>query len=154
MHIMMSLIALGLVFGYCYYYSEVCVHRDYYNQHYDQWLENIDDPLIRMIWITFLILSVIFFGVGCFMLLRLRRYFRDFYEQFGFRLWVANIFLTLPLTFRGIFDALKSNKSWNSFWESDEYTMATYNVLIMTFSTYLPMVLQISSLIFGFVRHK
>ena len=31
MHIMMSLIALGLVFGYCYYYSEVCVHRDYYN---------------------------------------------------------------------------------------------------------------------------
>ena len=88
------------------------------------------------------------------MLLRLKRYFKDFYDQFGFRLWVANIFLTLPLTFRGIFDALGTNESWNRFWNHDFYKLAIYNVLVITFSTYLPMVLQISSLIFGFVRHK
>ena len=88
------------------------------------------------------------------MLRRLRLYFPEFFDQFGCQLWFANIILTFPLTFRAIFDALNFSDSWNDFWEASYYRLAGFNILIFAFGTYLPIIAQISSLIFGFVRHK
>ncbi len=39
----------------------------------------VETPLAKLIWILFTILAVIFFAVGCFMLRRIRLYFRGFY---------------------------------------------------------------------------
>jgi len=36
----------------------------------------------------------------------------------------------------------------------NEYKLASYNLIIITFATYVPMLAQIFSLIFGFVRNK
>ena len=97
------------------------------------------------------------------MLNRLRLYFKDFFNEFGCNLWMANILLTLPLTFRAFFDAMRYDTKWSYFWnlqvkegqdEQDMYKLATYNVLLFFLATYIPMLFQISSLVFGFVRHK
>ena len=88
------------------------------------------------------------------MLNRLRLYFVDFYKESGCKLWTANVLLTLPLTFRAVFDGLQINKSWNEFWLENNYTVAGYNLLLIFFATYVPMLLQISTLIFGFVGKK
>ena len=72
-----------------------------------------------MVWITFTSLAVIFFTVGCIMLNRIRLYFKGFYEEYGCYLWASNVLLTLPLTFRAVFDALRKNDEWWNFWIID-----------------------------------
>ena len=88
------------------------------------------------------------------MLNRLRLYFVDFYKESGCKLWTANILLTLPLTFRSVFDGLNFNTSWYDFWGDSTNMIAGYNLLIIFIGTYVPMILQISTLIFGFVGKK
>ena len=124
------------------------------NDNYLLYLSEVIEPLGRMIWITFVSLAIVFFCVGTFMLRRLRLYFKDFFKEFGASLWIANVLLTLPLTFRAVFDALKSNEAWSDYWSANYYSTGCYNILIFTFGTYIPMLTQISSLIFGFVRNK
>ena len=90
------------------------------------------------------------------MLNRLRRYYKGFYKQFGCYLWMANVLLTFPLTFRAMFDGLRFSDNWFYYWIGSEnyYRLTGYNILLFTFGTYIPMLMQIGSLIFGFVRHK
>jgi len=116
----------------------------------------VHQPLLRLVYIEFTLLGVIFFTVGFFMLRSLKMYFKDFYKEFGCQLWLANVLLTFPLTFRAIFDAAMLNDAFNYFWlgESNYYKIAIYNMILITFATYIPMVMQIASLIFGFVRYK
>lgn len=51
------------------------------------------------------------------MLRKIRKYFKDFYKQFGCKLWLANVLLTLPLLFRGLIDAANLNKSFRAYWQ-------------------------------------
>ena len=90
------------------------------------------------------------------MLYRLKKYFPEFYGQFGRSLWFANCILTLPLLFRALFNFLNYSDTFYNFWFGDEnyYRVTGYNILIFFLGTYIPIVAQISSLIFGFVRHK
>jgi len=73
---------------------------------------------------------------------------------------MANICLTLPLTFRAFFDAMRYDTKWADFWNisgngtPSQYKLATYNEVLFIFATYIPILFQISSLVFGFVRHK
>lgn len=48
------------------------------------------------------------------------------------------------------------NSTWNNFWlgDSNYYKIAIYNMILITLATYIPMLMQIASLVFGFVRHK
>ena len=36
--------------------------------------------MIRMVWISYMVLGIIFFSVGCIMLHKLRVYFKDFFK--------------------------------------------------------------------------
>ena len=126
-----------------------------YRKNFEEFIENVYEKLGTMIWIAFSLLGIVFFSVGWLMLYHLKRYFKDFYKNFGRKLWLAIVFLTLPLFFRAIFDGLRFYKKWFDFWnDGSNYKNAIYNIIIMTFGTYVPMILQIFSLIFGFVRHK
>jgi hypothetical protein len=100
------------------------------------------------------VLAIIFFAVGCFMLNRLKRFYKGFYKDFGCYLWMANILLTFPLLFRAVFDWLRADERWTDFWFMNERRIASYNILFFAFSSLIPMVMQIGSLIFGFVRQK
>ena len=153
----MITIAVILIGFYAYFYRKACYNNEFYtlnSDNYELWINEVLEPLGRLIWITFVTLAIVFFCVGTFMLERLRLYFKDFFKQFGLNLWIANVLLTLPLTFRAVFDALKSNQAWNDYWYANYYSLAWYNILIFTVGTYIPMLTQISSLIFGFVRNK
>ena len=107
---------------------------------------------------TFIILAIIFFTAGVVKLRLLRIYFKDFFKEFGCNLWWANIALTLPLMFRAFFDAMRSDwPAWNEYWidnGGNDYRLSGYNMLLFFFGTYVPMLTQISTLIFGFVRNK
>ena len=88
------------------------------------------------------------------MLNRLRLYFTDFYKESGCKLWTANILLTLPLTFRAIIDGWSLKPSFYDYWHHNYDRLAGFNLLLTFFGTYVPMLLQISTLIFGFVGKK
>ena len=107
-----------------------------------------------MIIATFSLLAVLLFSIGYIMLDRLKRYFKDFYKHFGTKLWIANILLTLPLLFRGIIDLIKLDKAFSDWLFENYWRTGLYNIILITLATYVPMLLQISSLIFGFVRNK
>ena len=120
-------------------------------------MSDVRQPLSRMIWITFMLLGIIFFAVGVMMLRRLRIYYKGFFKEYGCSLWVANVMLTLPLCFRALFDALQFDNAWEYYWfpvEANLYRSSMYNLMLFLFGTYLPMIMQITSLIFGFVRNK
>ena len=132
-----------------------CILSEHFNVDYTN---EVEDPLKKMIWIMFMLLAILFFTVGVLMLRRLRLYYKGFFKEFGCSLWVANVMLTLPLCFRAVFDWLYFDKAWINYWFSDEdenfYKESMYNLMVFTFGTYIPMLMQIFSLIFGFVRQK
>ena len=158
MHIVMGIMAAFLTFWYLYFYCKACLHVDRYENGdvgIDLFSQEINMPMIRLVWISYTVLGIVFFSVGCIMLQKLKRYFKDFYKHQGCRLWAANCALTFPLTFRAVFDALKVNEAWVDYWFSGGNTRAAvYNLIIITFATYLPTVMQMASLIFGFMRQR
>ena len=158
MHFTMGTIALFIIASYWYFYHKACVNNEFYTlneTNYALYNTEVGEPLGKMIWITFVVLAVILFCVGTIMLRKLRLYYRGFFSMFGRHLWIANILLTLPLTFRAVIDALRLNPTWTAYWfEGNYYRLAIYNMLVFTLCTYIPMLTQISSLIFGFVRNK
>lgn len=156
MHLIMSLMAILLVCDYTYFYHKVCSNLDYYMENPDEYTEKIDRPLGQMIWITFVVLAIILFCVGTFMLRRLRVYFKGFFVEYGRSLWVANVLLSLPLCFRAILDAMRADSAWSEFWFSNNnnYRLGIYNFLIFFIASYIPVLTQTSSLIFGLVRNK
>jgi len=102
----MTILGTILLFCFGYYYTIACAKMDYYNEskeNNDEYTSDVYEPLSHMILISFTLLAIIFFTIGCLMLHNLKRYFKDFYEQFGCRLWIANCAMTFPLLFRAGF---------------------------------------------------
>ena len=119
----MCAISLVNVTIYTFYFTKACAKSEYYVEviddefkHWPEYEDEIGKPLVRFIVISFIFLCIILFTAGCVMLNRLKLYFVDFYKEAGCKLWTANILLTLPLTFRAVFDGLRKNSSWNDFW--------------------------------------
>ena len=158
----MGLLATMVIGEYAYFYHKACWNNDAYLANEDEngisseYENQVFVPLGNMIWINFVILAVILFCVGTFMLRRLRLYFRDFFEEYGRSLWIANVLLSLPLCFRGGLDALRMSSAWDDFWfnHTNYYRLACYNMVLCTLGTYVPIMTQTSSLIFGLVRNK
>ena len=154
----MSTLAAVLLFVYSFYFNKACSNQDKYEVNSNAYHDDISSETKKMIWIIFLLLAIILFTVGCIMLCRLKKYYKDFYKDFGCQLWTANILMTLPLTLRAVFDSLWSfYPPWVNFWfgpGTNNYYYATYNVGFFFFANYIPMLMQIWSLIFGFVRNK
>ena len=69
-------------------------------------------------------------------------------------LWVAIFVLTIPLTFRSILDGMTNIKSWNDIVHSTDSSLTTYNTSFFFIATYIPIVCQTASLIFGLMRYK
>ena len=144
MHGVIGVITLAITTIYIFYFTKACVKKNYYDandyEHYDEYEYEVGKPLLRFTAISFLVLCIIFFTAGCVMLNRLRLYFVDFYKESGCKLWTANILLTLPLTFRSVFDGLNFNTSWYDFWGDSTSMIAGYNLLLIFIGTYVPMI--------------
>ena len=109
----------------------------------------------RFIWILFLVLAVAFFSVGLVLLMSLKNYFNEFYEEQKYLLWSAMLILTLPLSFRAILDYSleKSTKMYN-FVTNNNTNFVIYQWSFFILTTYTPILAQMSALVFGFMRHR
>lgn len=67
-------------------------------------------------------------------------------------MWTATILMTLPLSFRAIFDFARINNDSDKV--TTEWRTALYNFVFFLLTTYLPIVFQIGTLVFGFVRKQ
>ena len=99
-------------------------------------------------------LGVAFFIVGVSMNLSLKKYFKHFYTMFRCFLWIACLCLTLPLFVRSAINFLQA--VWPEFkaWYLDYDNFTVNTTLYLVLSTYIPIMTQISSLIFGYLRKK
>jgi uncharacterized membrane protein len=104
---------------------------------------------------TFMILAFIFIVLGIVLLTKLKRHFPKFYCQYRRLMITATVLLTVPLTFRAVFDGIKIISPDFMAWVDLNYTRnAIYNFFFFLLTTYLPITGQIMSLVFGFVRHR
>ena len=105
--------------------------------------------------ILFTSLAISFIVIGIILIKKLKTHFGLFYEQFRTVMLVATYLLTVPLTFRAIFDGIKIISPGFYDWiDLSYFRNALYNFIFFLFSTYLPIIGQIMSLVFGFVRHR
>ena len=104
---------------------------------------------------TFTILAFVFIVLGIVLLTKLKRHFSAFYEENRGLMITATVLLTIPLAFRAVFDGIKVISPNFMEWVDKDYERnAIYNFFFFIFTTYLPIIGQIMSLVFGFVRHK
>ena len=64
------------------------------------------------------------------------------------------ILVTLPLTFRAIFDFIRMDSHVIQWLNANMVNGAVYNLSVFVLTTYLPILFQIGTLVFGFVRNK
>ena len=64
-------------------------------------------------------------------------------------MWLALLALSVPLSIRSILDF--SLDSWNP---ETEGGAAAYNMMLFFFTDLIPIIFQIGSLVFGFIRNK
>lgn len=84
----------------------------------------------------------------------LKENFREFYDVYRKLLWAATLVLTIPLPLRTLFDLLKEWEWWNTLTNTGDGAVSVYNFFFFLFTTYLPIIFQVSTLVFGFVRNK
>jgi hypothetical protein len=63
--------------------------------------------------------------------------------------------MTVPLAFRTLLDALKAMlPGWSEWIDANKFNNSLYNFLFFLLTTYLPIVCQMGSLVFGYARYK
>ena len=99
----------------------------------------------------FLLLSIIFFTSGVIMIKALQRNFPEFLKKFKCLMWTTTVLISVPLSIRSILDF--TNLSEYVQKHSPVWTQI-YNLTFFMFTTYLPILFQICTLVFGFVRRR
>jgi|LauGreDrversion4_2_1035121.scaffolds.fasta_scaffold485997_1 hypothetical protein len=81
------------------------------------------------------------------MIATIRRFYPAFYQEYGSLIWIATICLTFPLFVRGLNSRLygKEKKYWS--WYGNHF--AAVNSMYVILSSILPVVTQMSTLLFG-----
>ena len=102
--------------------------------------------------IMFTVLGIVFLVQGICMIFTLRKHFKRFYKDFRCYLFAATIFLSFPLFFRGVWDTLTIENVRLMKWENNHYTVS--NDVFMMVATFIPIITQMWSLVFGATRHS
>lgn len=105
--------------------------------------------------ILFAVLSVVFLTTALILLNALSRFFQQFYFKFKRTLIAVTILMTVPLAFRAVFDGLKALlPSWADLIDSNNFNNSLYNFVFFLLTTYLPIVSQMGTLVFGYARYQ
>ena len=112
-------------------------------------------PLQYMTQVFFTALALLFIVISILLIRKLQRDFELFYKELRVVLLVATFLLTVPLTFRALFDGIKLvNPDLMEQFNDSYLKNSIYNLVFYLLTTYLPVIGQITSLVFGFVRHR
>ena len=102
----------------------------------------------------FTFLGLAFFYTGVTMNFSLKRYFPQFYMNYRCLLWAACFSLTIPLFLRALVNLSERESGKFQRWfvnpDNEAYSLTVYLIL----STYIPIITQMSSLVFGFLRTR
>ena len=99
----------------------------------------------------FTTLGFVFLVSGILMALSLKKYYYDFYVEYGKLVWIATFSLALPLFLRGLNSNMyKNNTNYYNYYSRH---FAVVNSLYVTLSSIVPIVAQMGSLIFGAKHH-
>lgn len=132
------------VFGCTYEFDEV-----------EDYEAHVYKPLQVMTQVLFTTLAVLFIVIAIILIRKLKQNFKLFYDEFRNEMLIATCMLTVPLTFRAIFDGIKIVMPTFMLWINDSFIRnSIYNFFFFILTTYLPIIGQITSLVFGFVRHR
>jgi hypothetical protein len=67
----------------------------------------------------------------------------------------VTVLMTVPLAFRTILDGLKATiPSWADWIDANKLNNSLYNFFFFLLTTYLPIVSQMGTLVFGYARYK
>ena len=102
----------------------------------------------------FSILGIMFLVYGVGMNLALKHYFPHFYISFRCFLWTACFCLAIPLFLRFFIDALRAFSPSFTEWYNSPDTNYITNTAFLVLTTYVPILTQMSSLVFGYLRKK
>ena len=117
----------------------------------DLWRKQIQQPGRRIISAEFFILTAMFAIVSFSFLLMVKKYHQEFYAQFSTLLWSAALVLTIPLLIRCLMDSLTN---WNLYEDYTNQHVTRYNFIFFLLTTYILILSQIATLVFGFMRAK
>ena len=105
--------------------------------------------------ILFAILSIVFLATAVTLLKALSEHFGQFYIKFRKMLITVTVLMTIPLAFRTILDGLKATiPSWLAWIDANDLNNALYNFFFFLLTTYLPIVSQLGTLVFGYTRYQ
>lgn len=108
-------------------------------------------PLL-FIGILYNVLAALFLVVGILMIFRVKRYFKDFYDENKKNLIFVSIMLSSSLLFRGIFDTLRYfNSSFHNLVTNHDIIV---DAILFFFCDMIPCFFQLSTMIFGYIRQK
>ena len=153
---LLNLLTIALIVIYLFYNFSLfiygCVH-DFATE--DEWYNHVYKHLEIFTQTVFTLLAVLFIVTGIILIRKLKHHFARFYKEFHKLMLTATILLTVPLTFRAIFDGVKLISPAFMTWVDANMTRnAIYNFIFFLLTTYLPIMGQIMSLVFGYVRHR
>lgn len=106
--------------------------------------------MLLVVW--FYTLFLVFLVAGTKLLFTFKACYKEFYNEFRCLLWSTTIILTIPLCVRATCDLLTDFRMWNAYWSKSSELLTSYNLLFFILTTYIPIVGQTSSLVFGFLR--
>lgn len=110
----------------------------------------LDKFMSYFILYTFVGLGFGFLIVGIWMVHTIKNNFTEFYQKAGCKLICATLLLSIPMYLRGInwFFQINSQTYYDFYYKWIAYTNAVYAIL----TTVVPVVAQMSSLIFGALK--
>ena len=111
-----------------------------------------DTELADVTVLVFAGLGLGFLTIGLTMLVVLKRYFTQLYDKIGCKLIIATILLSVPMFIRAInWLGQIESEAYHNFYDTNiAYTNAVYAIL----TTMVPVVAQMSSLIFGALKNQ
>lgn len=83
---------------------------------------------------------------------RLKTHINSFYEENKVILSLANLGLSIPLILRGTFDIVRRYSLTVEIWI--QTNIAAYDVCFFLICDLIPLIFQLSSLVFGYIRNK
>lgn len=150
------MLTIALIVVYLFYNFSLFIYGCVYEfEDSDKWYDHVYKHLEIFTQTVFTLLAVLFIVTGIILIRKLKRHFARFYAEFHKLMLTATILLTVPLTFRAIFDGIKLISPKVIEWiDADMTRNAIYNFVFFLLTTYLPIIGQIMSLVFGYVRHR
>ena len=111
---------------------------------------NLNMQSIMVYGYALFITGFLFLVAGFSINIRLKRYFKDFYADHKVILWVATFGLSIPIMTRGIFDVVRfSDRPLDIYISNHEDIYSPIQYLV---GDLIPLTLQLSSLVFGYIR--